>query len=207
MLKIDWRATALERSERLRQQLVQQAFILSTIVGVLWLIEIVDWLFLRGALDGQGIRPRTLAGLQGVVLAPFLHAGFGHLLANTIPLVILGWLVMMRRTLDFFWVGFGALVLSGLGIWLFGGAESVHLGISGIVFGFFGYLLSRAYYERSLLAILLGVLAFFVYGGMLWGLLPLQAGISWQGHLFGFVGGVVVAYFQVRNGTNRRSVR
>ncbi|MCB0133634.1 MAG: rhomboid family intramembrane serine protease, partial [Caldilineaceae bacterium] len=120
------------------------------------------------------------------------------LMANTIPLIILGWFVMLRRTADFFLVGLSALLASGLGIWLFGGASTIHLGISGVIFGFFGYLLARGYYERSVTAIVLAVVAFLVYGGMVWGMLPLQPGISWQGHLFGFVGGVIIAYVQAR---------
>lgn len=202
MTRIDWRETAMMRTQGVRRRLFQHALVLGAIVAILWLVELVDWLVLRGALDGLGIRPRTFSGLQAIVIAPWLHAGFGHLLANTIPLVILGWFVMLRRMTDFFIVAVAALLASGLGIWLFGGASTVHLGISGVIFGFFGYLLARGYYERSAVAILMAVVAFLIYGGMIWGMLPLQQGISWQGHLFGFVGGVVVAYIQVRgNGT------
>lgn len=202
MTRIDWRETAMMRTQGVRRRLFQHALVLGAIVAILWLVELADWLVLRGALDGLGIRPRTFSGLQAIVIAPWLHAGFGHLLANTIPLVILGWFVMLRRMTDFFIVAVAALLASGLGIWLFGGASTVHLGISGVIFGFFGYLLARGYYERSAVAILMAVVAFLIYGGMIWGMLPLQQGISWQGHLFGFVGGVVVAYIQVRgNGT------
>ncbi|MCL4828556.1 MAG: rhomboid family intramembrane serine protease [Caldilinea sp.] len=182
----------------MRRHLLRHAVILGTIVAVLWLVEMFDWLVMRGALDGLGIQPRTLGGLQAIVVAPWLHAGFGHLLANTIPFVVLGWFVMLRRTTDFFVVALAALLASGLGIWLFGGASTIHLGISGVIFGFFGYLLARGYYERSIVAIVMAALAFLIYGGMMWGMLPLQQGVSWQGHLFGFVGGVLVAYWQMR---------
>ncbi len=198
MTRIDWRQTALDRTQGVRRQLLSHAVVLGAVVIFLWLIEIADWLVLDGALDRFGIQPRTLGGLQAVVVAPFLHDGFGHLMANTIPLIILGWFVMLRRTADFFLVGLSALLASGLGIWLFGGASTIHLGISGVIFGFFGYLLARGYYERSVTAIVLAVVAFLVYGGMVWGMLPLQPGISWQGHLFGFVGGVIIAYVQAR---------
>lgn len=199
MTRIDWQETALERTQGVRRHLLRHALILGALVAVLWGVELFDWLALRGALDGLGIQPRTLGGLQAIVVAPWLHAGFGHLLANTIPLVVLGWFVMLRRTSDFFIVMLATLLASGLGIWLFGGAATIHLGVSGVVFGLFGYLLARGYYERSAVAIALAVVAFLIYGGMVWGMLPLQSGVSWQGHLFGFVGGVVVAYLQVRN--------
>ncbi len=198
MTRIDLRETALLRTEGVRRHLLRHAVILGTIVAVLWLVEMFDWLVMRGALDGLGIQPRTLGGLQAIVVAPWLHAGFGHLLANTIPFVVLGWFVMLRRTTDFFVVALAALLASGLGIWLFGGASTIHLGISGVIFGFFGYLLARGYYERSIVAIVMAALAFLIYGGMMWGMLPLQQGVSWQGHLFGFVGGVLVAYWQMR---------
>jgi membrane associated rhomboid family serine protease len=194
MTRIDWRETALARTVNLRRKLLRQGIILGTIVGFLWLLEIVDALLLQGALDGFGIAPRSLLGLPAVLLAPLLHAGFGHLLANTIPFIVLGWLVMWRRTRDLFVVALAAGIAGGLGVWLFGGANTIHLGISGVIFGFLGYLLARGYYERSMGAIGLAVVAFFLYGGILWGVLPLQQGVSWQGHLFGFVGGVVAAY-------------
>lgn len=187
----------MARTVSLRRRLLQQGIVLGAIVGFLWLAEIVDALLLRGALDGFGIQPRTLTGLPAVFIAPLLHAGFGHLLANTIPLVVLGWLVMWRRTSDLFVVGLAAAIGSGLGVWLFGGSNTIHLGISGVIFGLLGYLLARGYYERSAIAIGLALIALFLYGGMLWGVLPLQQGVSWQGHLFGFVGGAVAAYVMV----------
>lgn len=207
MMRIDWRETALERTRGVRRYLLRHALILGALVAVLWGVELFDWLALHGALDGLGIQPRTLGGLQAVVVAPWLHAGFGHLLANTIPLVVLGWFVMLRRTSDFFIVMLATLLVSGLGIWLFGGAATIHLGISGVIFGLFGYLLARGYYERSVVAIALALVAFLIYGGMVWGMLPLQNGISWQGHLFGFVGGVIVAYLQVRSAHAAKMVR
>lgn len=207
MTRIDWQETALERTQGVRRRLLRHALILGALVTVLWGVELFDWLVLRGTLDGLGIQPRTLSGLQAIVVAPWLHAGFGHLLANTIPLVVLGWFVMLRSTSDLFIVMLATLLASGLGIWLFGGAATIHLGVSGVVFGLFGYLLARGYYERSVVAIALAVVAFLIYGGMVWGMLPLQSGVSWQGHLFGFVGGVIVAYLQVRSARTTNMVR
>jgi membrane associated rhomboid family serine protease len=197
MTNIDWRATAMTHTVNVRRRLLRQALVLGVLVTVLWAIEVFDALVLRGALDGLGIQPRTVGSLPAILVAPWLHAGFGHLLTNTIPLVVLGWMVMMRRTSDLFVVGLTAAIVSGLGIWLFGGAHTIHLGISGVIFGLLGYLLARGYYERSMTSIALAVLAVLLYGGMLWGVLPLHQGVSWQGHLFGFVGGVVAAYAMV----------
>lgn len=201
MTRIDWRETALARTVDLRRRLLRQAVVLGSIVGVLWLLEIFDALVLRGALDGFGIAPRALTSLPAVLVAPFLHAGFGHLLANTIPFIVLGWMVMWRRTADLVVVFLASALASGLGVWLFGGSQTIHLGISGVIFGFFGYLLARGYYERSIGAVAVAAVAFLLYGGILWGVLPLQQGVSWQGHLFGFVGGVAAAYVMVRQRT------
>ena len=191
----------MARTVNLRRRLLRQALVLGAFVAVLWCLEIIDALFLRGALDGFGIAPRSLTSLPAVLVAPFLHAGFGHLMANTIPFVVLGWMVMWRRTSDLFVVFLASAIASGLGVWLFGGAHTLHLGLSGVIFGFLGFLLARGYYERSAGAIAVALAAFLLYGGILWGVLPLQQGVSWQGHLFGFVGGVVTSYVMVRTRT------
>jgi membrane associated rhomboid family serine protease len=167
--------------------------LLGTVLLLLWLLESVD-LLLGGALDGWGIRPRTWAGLGHILTAPWVHVGFGHLLANTVPLLILGFLVLLRGLPDFVTAALVATLTSGLGIWLFGGARTLHLGASGVIFGLLGYLLARAYFERSWLALLFAAVAAFLYGGMLWGVLPGTPGVSWLGHLFGLLGGVLAAW-------------
>jgi membrane associated rhomboid family serine protease len=170
-----------------------QVTILFWIVVLLWVIELVDLLVFRRQLDRYGIRPLNPSGLIGIPLAPFLHGGLGHLLANTFPLVFLGWLIMLRRIADFFAVAAFAILIGGLGTWLFGGPGTIHIGASGVVFGFLGYLLLRGYFERSFTSIALAVVVGLLYGGALWGLLPGVPGISWQGHLFGFMGGGTAA--------------
>lgn len=183
-----------ERAGTAAQTLRGQLIILGGFVALIWIVELMDWVILKGALDAYGVRPRTVDGLRGIIFMPFLHRGFGHLLANTIPIIILGWLVMVRRTADIFLVAAVTILVSGLGVWLFGGSNSIHVGASGLIFGFFGFLLARAYFERSLAAIVLAVVVFLLYGGIIWGVLPGQNGVSWQGHLFGFIGGVLAAY-------------
>ncbi len=163
------------------------------IVGVMWLIEIADQLLFRGALDGLGILPRQVAGLRGIPFAPLLHGSFAHLLANTLPFLALGFLVMLRHSRQFVAVSLTIILISGLGTWLIAPAHTVHIGASGLIFGYFAFLLVAAYYERSPRAIGLALMVILFYGGLLWGALPQAGAISWQGHLFGLVGGAVAA--------------
>jgi membrane associated rhomboid family serine protease len=189
-----------DRWYSLKENLKSQLIILGGFLLLLWLIEIVDWLIFRGSLDGLGIRPRTLSGLGGIFLAPLLHGNFQHLLTNSIPLLVLGWLILSTRQLkSFVFISLIIVVVSGFGTWLIGPRNSVHLGASGLVFGYLGFLLLLGYFERSFRAIALAVVVFFLYGGLIWGVLPLVQGVSWQAHLFGFVGGGLAAY-QIGNG-------
>lgn len=184
-----------------RWHIGQRLLTLGAILVLIWVIEIVDWLFWGGRLDQYGIRPRTLIGLRNIAFAPLLHAGFGHLLANTLPFLVLGWFVTLHGLRAFWRVTLVAALVSGAAIWLFAGSRSVHLGLSGVIFGYLGYLLARGYRERSLLALVLALLALIFYGGMLWGLVSWQPGVSWLGHLFGFIGGILAA-----NGSPQASV-
>ncbi len=172
-----------------------QVTILLSLVVLLWVIEFADQLVFRGALDFWfGIHPRTLSGLWGILFAPFLHGNFAHLFANTVPLVTLGWLVMLRKTSDWFVVSAIVALCGGLGTWLIGASGSTHIGASGVIFGYFGFLLLRGYFERSFVAIAFSILVTILYGSIIWGVLPTQPGISWEGHLFGFLGGVLAAW-------------
>ena len=175
------------------QEVKSQATIMGGMVGSMWGLEIVDAVVFQGGLDRFGIHPRTLFGLLGIFFAPFLHGGFGHLIANTVPLIVLGLIIMQRRKRDLFYVSAASALVGGLGVWLIGSASSVHIGASILVFGYLGYLLSRGYFERRFWPIVGSVAVFFLYGGALFGVLPGQAGISWEGHLFGLIGGVLAA--------------
>jgi membrane associated rhomboid family serine protease len=176
-----------------KQGLKVQATILLGFVALLWVLELVDTFLLLGYLDRFGIHPREIDGLWGIFLAPFLHGGLGHLAANTGPLLALGWFVMWRRTRDWFVVALVGTVIGGLGVWLVGSAGSVHIGASILCFAFLGYLMLRGWFDRRLVPILGSIVVAVLYGGLLWGVLPVQRGISWEGHLFGFIGGVVAA--------------
>lgn len=177
------------------QQLKTPLTIVGGFVLLLWLIEGVDLLIFGGSLDAFGVRPRTLTGLWGILWAPFLHGGFRHLIANTGPLLILGSIVMISRRLrDFFLITFIVALVGGLGAWLIGPRFSVHLGASGLIFGYFGFLVLAAYFERSCRAIVIALVVLLLYSGIIWGVLPQGGGISWQTHLFGFIGGGLAAY-------------
>ena len=174
-------------------QFKTQVTILTTFVAIFWGLEIVDFLVFQGRLDLLGIKPHRLSGLSGIFLAPFLHGGFPHLIANTIPFITLGWFVMLQETSDFLIVTLITAIVGGLGTWLFGSPGSVHIGASSLIFGYLGFLLLRGYFQRNFASIFLSVVIAFFYGGMIWGVLPSNPYISWQGHLFGFLGGVLAA--------------
>lgn len=184
--QIDWMAV--------KQTAKMQAIILGGMIAFIWLVEIADSFIFYGALEVNGIRPRTVDGLKGILFAPVLHSNFNHLMANTIPLLVLSWFVMLRGLKTFIVVTITVILVSGLGTWLIGPTNSVHIGASGLVFGYFGYLLLNSWFERSLASVLWAVLVFLLYGSLIWGVLPQGNGISWQGHLFGFIGGGVAAY-------------
>ncbi len=169
-----------------------QISILGTIVAIMWGIEILDTFVFQHGLDNLGILPRQPIGLRGILFAPFLHGSFAHLSANTVPFIVLGWLIMARNIADFTIVSIVCILVGGLGTWLFGN-RGVHIGASGVIFGYLGFLLTRYYFDRRLSS---GLIALFVgctYGSVLWGILPSLPEISWEGHLFGFVGGILAA--------------
>jgi membrane associated rhomboid family serine protease len=159
----------------------------------MWLILITD-MIIPTPFTAWGILPRSLEGLfPGMIAAPFLHAGVPHLVSNMVPLAVMGTIAALRDWRGMWTALAFSLVVSGLGVWLFSPAWTVTVGASGIVFGLFGYLLARGVFTRRIGDILIGVLIVVVYGTLIWGILPSHPHISWQGHLFGFVGGVLAA--------------
>ena len=166
-------------------------------LAVMWVSEVVD-IAAGHRLDELGIEPRDPEGLVGVGTAPFLHAGFGHLLSNTLPFVILGIAVAFEGVKRLAAVTVIVMLVSGLGTWLFAPSNSIHIGASGVVFGYAAYLIVRGVFNRSLgqLAIA-AVVVLFLGGALLGGLVP-RAGVSWQGHFFGAVGGVLAAWVLAR---------
>ena len=159
----------------------------------MWATEMADAIVFDGSLDGNGIFPRRISGIDGILWAPVLHGGFRHLLANSFPFLVLGALVMtegLRR-----WGAVTAIVVVGGGglTWLLARSR-IHIGASGVIFGYLGYLLASAYFTRSVRAIAVALVVGVVYGGgLIVGLLP-RPGISWEGHLFGVLAGVGAAF-------------
>lgn len=161
-------------------------------VAVAWGLEILD-LILFGFFDRFGIQPRTLSGLIGVATAPFLHLGFPHLLSNTLPFLMLGGIVLIGGRKVFLTATLIIIAVGGMALWMLGPSATNHIGASLLIFGYLGFLLARGIFEKSLFWIVVSVITLVFYGGMLAGVLPGQPGISWQGHLFGFVAGVFAA--------------
>lgn len=160
-------------------------------LALMWGAEVVDTA-LGGDLDRFGIRPRQLDGLEGIVLAPLLHSGFGHLIANSLPFLLMGVAICLSGARRFVHVTFIVGLIAGVGTWLAGSTGSLHIGASGLVFGYLTYLVSRGMFDHRIGYLVGGLITLFVYGGVLWGLVP-RPGVSWQGHLFGALGGVVAA--------------
>jgi membrane associated rhomboid family serine protease len=166
--------------------------VLAGMVALMWGLEIVDTA-VGHDLDEYGIHPRDVGGLPEIVSAPFLHVGFGHLIGNTLPFATMGAAIALAGLARLLSVLAVVGVISGLGVWLLGGSNSVHLGASGLVFGFAAYLISRGLFSRRLGELAVGAIVVAVWGvTLLAGLLP-QERVSWQAHVFGAVGGLVAA--------------
>lgn len=171
---------------------VRSAIVIAALVVVLIVVEAIDQATnLR--LDEAGIEPRQLDGLDGIVWSPFLHAGWDHLWANLVPGVVLGYLLLLTRR--FLYVTAIVWVISGVGVWCFAPPYTFTVGASGIIFGWLTFLLVRGVFNRDFWQVLLGVVLFVIYGSVLWGVFPGSVDVSWQGHLFGAIGGVVAAWF------------
>jgi membrane associated rhomboid family serine protease len=193
-----WRArlSMLAAPQRtLKQRFADAARTIFGLTAILWTVTAINQLVFSGSLVAFGIMPRTLSGLWGIAFAPFLHGSFAHLIGNTWGLVLLGGTLILRDE-DHFWiVTLLGTLFAGFGTWLIG-RSNLHIGASGVIFAYFGYLLSIGWYQRKTSAILLSTAAFLIWGSLLLGMLPLvPTGVSWEGHLSGFVGGVLAAKF------------
>lgn len=163
------------------------------LVGGVWAQELVDQFAFGGALDQYGIVPRDPGSLSHVLTAPFLHGGFGHLIANTVPLAVLAFMSALRSAGRFLVATLVIVVVGGFLVWLLGRGGSLHLGASELVFGYLAYLIGVGWWERTPGAVVIALVAVFLYGGAIWGVLPSNPLISWEAHLFGFVAGLVAA--------------
>jgi membrane associated rhomboid family serine protease len=186
-----------EQVDRRRSQAAGGLELLVAIVGVMWVVEIINSLDSQH-LNNDGIWARSVSRLWGIFTAPFLHAGWGHLISNTVPLLFLGVIVALRGAPRLAAVTAIVIVLGGLGTWLISPASPDTIGASGVVFGYATYLLARGFFNRSVLEVLVGLVVGAVWGGALVASLVPHPGISWQGHLCGGLAGVVAAWVLAR---------
>jgi membrane associated rhomboid family serine protease len=179
-------------ADRLGADRTNALLLVAAMIAVMWVTEALD--LLPGvSLDNYGIHPRDADGLPEIVSAPFLHVGFGHLVSNTVPFAIMGAAIALGGLARVAIVTAVVGLVSGLGTWLIAPANTVHLGASGLVFGYATYLVSRGVLSRRIVDLVVGVVVVVVWGiGLLQGLLP-QDHISWQAHVFGAIGGVCAA--------------
>lgn len=177
---------------------------MTALLAGLWLLEGFDQLT-GEHLDQYGIHARDVDGLGGIATAPFLHAGWDHLISNSLPFWVLGFLVLLGGLARWLLASLVAILASGLVAWLLTPAETVIVGASGLIFGWLTYLLARALWSRSIPQVIIAVGVLVVYGGLIWGVLPSGAGVSWQAHLGGAIGGVLAAWLLHRRSIPRPS--
>lgn len=184
------------------QRPLRAAIVILAFAAVLYAVEFVDITFFHLRLEG--ILPRDVHGLAGVVWAPLLHNGWQHLFSNTVPVLVFGFLAMAGGLGQWAVVTGSIWLVSGLGVWLTGPASSDTVGASGIAFGWLAFLLVRGLFNRSLVQIIVALVLLFYWGGVLWGLIPGQPQISWQAHVFGALAGVFAAWFAAARAVARR---
>jgi membrane associated rhomboid family serine protease len=185
---------ALVDSGETTSPLVQAIQLVVVIAATMWVVEVIDGMMLDGRLDQQGIVPRSWGGLDGILWAPLLHGGLGHLIANTLPFLILGAFVALEGPRRFLTVTAFVVIVGGLATWLLA-RSAVHVGASGLIFGYAGFLLVAGFVEKSIKGIAVAIVVGVVFGGMvLRGITPVSSYVSWESHLFGLVAGVLAAF-------------
>jgi membrane associated rhomboid family serine protease len=181
------------------------ALLMAVLLAGLWVLEFFDQLS-GERLDNFGIHAQELDGLPEIFTAPFLHAGWDHLISNSVPFFVLGFLVLLGGMARWLMSSLICIVASGLSAWLLTPANTIIVGASGLIFGWLAYLLARGLWSRRPGQVALAVVVLLVYGGLIWGVFPGNAGVSWQAHLGGAVGGVFAAWLLHRRAASRRPV-
>jgi membrane associated rhomboid family serine protease len=178
------------------------ALIMLAMLAGMWILELLDQLS-GNQLDQLGIHAREIDGMPEILTAPFLHAGWDHLISNSLPFVVLGFLVLLSGLARWLVSSLIIIVISGMTAWLLTPVHTIILGASGLIFGWLTYLLARGLWSRRPAQVVIAVLVLLVYGGLIWGLFPGNAGISWQAHLGGAVGGVLAAWLLHRRASRQ----
>ncbi len=169
-----------------------RAAALGAVTALVWAVSLYGLLADERLVYALAVVPRRFDRLAGILGAPLVHGSFAHLTANTVPLLILGGMVAIRGAAYYVTTTLAIVVLGGLGLWTFG-RNAAHVGASGLIFGYFGFLVGRGYYERSLSSVAVAILVAVVYGGMIAGVLPRDDRVSWEAHLFGLLAGGLCA--------------
>lgn len=180
--------------QRQMQVFFRRVAALFAFVAVLWVIQAANWATNYALNPAFGLIPRRVSGLDGVVGMPFLHGSFEHLISNTPPLLLLGALLAATTTRALMAMNVAVIALGGTLVWLLG-SSAIHIGASGLVFGWFGFLITRGLVDRSPVTFGASVLVGVLYGSIIWGVLPGQPGVSWEAHLFGAIAGAAAAFF------------
>ncbi len=165
---------------------------LAIFIAALWAIQVINWALGYRLNLAFGLIPRHIGGIDGIFGMPVLHASFSHLMSNTPPLVLMGTLLALTATRALLLVNAVIIALGGALVWLFG-SNAIHIGASGLVFGWFGFLVARGVVDRSPVTLGAAFLVALVFGSIIWGVLPGQPGVSWEAHLFGALAGAVAA--------------
>jgi membrane associated rhomboid family serine protease len=178
------------------------ALVMLLLLVGLWALEFLDQLS-GNELDQFGIHAQDVDGLPEILTAPFLHAGWDHLISNSLPFYVLGFLVLLSGLARWLASSLIIIAVSGMTAWLLTPPNTIILGASGLIFGWLTYLLARGIWSRRPAQVVIAVLVLVVYGGLIWGILPSTAGISWQAHLGGAIGGVLAAWLLHRRASRQ----
>jgi membrane associated rhomboid family serine protease len=181
------------------------AIVMVLLLAGLWVLELLDQLS-GNQLDQLGIHAREVDGMPEIFTAPFLHAGWDHLISNSLPFLVLGFLVLLSGMARWLVSSLIIIVISGMAAWFLTPANTIILGASGLIFGWLTYLLARGIWSRRPAQVVIAVLVLLVYGGLIWGVFPGGTGISWQAHLGGAIGGVLAAWLLHRRASRRQYV-
>lgn len=188
-------STLIERFQLLLANMLQTGITMGVFVLALWIIYVVDSTLLNDVLKKRySIQPRARFNLASMLIAPFIHVNRQHLAANSIPLFILGSLVLIQGQAAF-WLATAIIILvAGLGVWFFGKSNTRHMGASGLILGYFGYTLSNLFFAPDLATLIVAIVVGVLYLGLIWQVVPFKEGVSTMGHLFGFLGGILAAW-------------
>lgn len=170
-------------------------------VALLWVIYLIDFLVPFFDLNTLGIEPRTLKGLVGIVFAPLLHANLMHLISNSIPLIVLLFILFKFYKKQALMVIILSVLIGGAMVWLMG-RSAIHIGASGLIYSLAAFNITFGFLQKKIVNILVSLLIVFLYGGLIWGVFPTHFYVSWEGHLFGAIAGVFLALMFNKKKTN-----